>query len=62
MINTISVGLSLSETTKNDVKKCVLSELNRIKFTREIKCTLQSAFVAGFYVYLECDKKLRQPF
>lgn len=42
--------------------KYVLSELNIIKFTREIKFTLQNAFVAGFYVYLECDKKLRQPF
>ena len=47
----ISVILSLYETAKYDVKKNggVLSEVNRIKFTREIKSMLESAFVAGFY-------------
>ena len=51
LIVTISVILSLYETAKH-VKKNggVLSEINRIKLTREIKSMLESAFVAGFYI------------
>ena len=57
----ISVILSLYETAKYDVKKNggVLSEVNRIKFTREIKSMLESAFVAGFYA---CSVIKRQTF
>ena len=57
----ISVILSLYETAKYDVKKNggVLSEVNRIKFTREIKSMLESVFVAGFYA---CSVIKRQTF
>ena len=48
----------LNEITKHDVKKNkgVLSEINRRKFTREIKSMLQSVFVEIYYVYLAYKK------
>ena len=48
----------LNEITKHDAKKNkgVLSEINRRKFTREIKSMLQSVFVEIFYVYLAYKK------